>query len=278
MAYKAVGEWGTWECLGAQLAQELHDAKLLIRQEVSLRDAMCEALAKSVENPVPVQRWKVPAGMEVGKMTEAQIKEVMESGAVAWVQRPCETGFLIYQWQGDPRYAYKTDILFGGFRELDLAPVIEKLDSYKLVLVGSFHTHGATRTQRYAHAFPSVTDFEFAASYDLKMVIIGEQLDERRSEVLFLFLKYAKTWEAVLESKIMQRIAYPCPYRAQSSIFEVADEDTPPKEFCATCLGLWKEDSIDALFSPYFIMLKVELPDFHLLWANGSLDGVVEVS
>jgi len=41
-----------------------------MRPGVSLRDAMCEALAKSLENLVPVKLWKVPAGMDPLTMTE----------------------------------------------------------------------------------------------------------------------------------------------------------------------------------------------------------------
>jgi len=277
MAYKAVGEWGTWECLGAQVAQELHAAGLLMRLGVSLRDAMCEAITRSLEDQVPVKLWKVPAGMDPLRMTEAQIREVIASGVVTWVQKPCETGFLLFQRRNDPRYVYMTDILLGTFGEINFHSVVEQLDSYDLVPVGVFHTHDITQTPHYTHVYPSVPDLKSALKMELKISIIGELLGER-SHVLFLFPKYAKAWKAILESSIPAILNQDCLYTALTSLFDVTEEETPLKTVCAMCSRAQQKDSLGTLLTPYLHMLRAELPSLRTLWTNGPIDEMVEVS
>ena len=277
MAYKAVGEWGAWDSLGEQLAQELHAAGLLIRHGVSLRDAMCEALTKSVENPVPVKLWKVPAGMDPLRMTETQIREAVASGVVTWVQKPCETGFLLFQRRNDPRYVYITDILLGTFEEINFHPAIRQLDSYDLVPVGVFHTHDITQTPHYPRAYPSVPDLKSALKMELKISIIGELLGDR-SQVLFLFPKYAKAWEAILESPIPAILNQDCLYTVLTSLFDVTEEEAPFKAVCAMCSRAQQKDSLGTLLTPYLHMLRAELPSLRALWANGPIDEMVEVS
>jgi len=277
IAYKTIGEWGAWVSLGEQLAQELHAAGLLMRPGVSLRDAMCEALAKSVEKPVPVKRWNVPTGMDPLTMTEVQIRAVVASGTVTWVQKPCETGFLLYQRRSDPRYVYITDILLGTFEEINFHPAIKQLDSYDIVPVGVFHTHDITQTPHYPRAYPSGPDLKFAAKMELKVSIIGESLGDR-SQVLFLFPKHAKAWEAILESSYPEIYNRDCLYRALTSLFAVTEEETPLQVVCAMCSRAQQRESLEPFLTPHLHMLRAELPSLRAFWWTGSLDGAVEES
>ena len=277
IAYKTIGEWGAWVSLGEQLAQELHAAGLLMRLGVSLRNAMCEALATSVAKPVRVRRCKVPTGMDPLTMTETEISAVVASKAKTWVQQPRETGFLLYQRRSDPRYVYMTDILLGTFRAINFHTTVEQLGSYNLVPVGIFHTHDIRQMPHYPHTFPSDVDLKTAAKMELKVSIIGESLGDRR-QVLFLFPKHAGAWEAILESPYSEIYNRACLYRLLTDLFAVTEEGTPLQVVCTKCFRAAQSAALEPFLTPHLHMLRAELPSLRAFWWTGSLDGAAEES